>query len=256
MRPENKISNLEKFVIQTAELEELSRYQYPFAAYDQKYIATYLSGVKFLDSFEPTSTLVEFVSRNRLRRGVRVVEFGCGEGRDALFLAKRGCRVLGIDTSAAALGRALLRSRREQAKSEFMLAEISSVLPFADSSFDLALNIDSIHLILTRKARLSHFREARRVLSNEGFYFLCAHTGRRSSKFREGASKNTTVGPMKTKIRLPIPPAFVGTATRYQKELEAAGFSVIEKRSGFAAPIPAHVSTIISRKDQSLHKEA
>jgi SAM-dependent methyltransferase len=41
----------------------------------------------------------------------RVLDVGCGEGGDALWLAERGWRVLGVDVSQVALGRAASRAR-------------------------------------------------------------------------------------------------------------------------------------------------
>jgi len=42
----------------------------------------------------------------------RVLDVGCGEGADAIWLAGRGWQVTGVDFSAAALKRAAARSRR------------------------------------------------------------------------------------------------------------------------------------------------
>jgi SAM-dependent methyltransferase len=68
------------------------------AAWDERYRSR-----EALWSDEPNSTLVTEVSP--LEPG-SAVEVGCGEGADAIWLAKRGWRVTGLDFSRVALARA------------------------------------------------------------------------------------------------------------------------------------------------------
>jgi tellurite methyltransferase len=48
-----------------------------------------------------------------LQPGARVLDLGCGEGRDSVFFAARGCDVTGVDVSASGLRKAerLARAR-------------------------------------------------------------------------------------------------------------------------------------------------
>src|SRR5215213_9297819 len=50
------------------------------------------------------------VDRLGLRPGMRVLDVGCGPGRHALELARRGLRVVGLDISARFLGLAAARA--------------------------------------------------------------------------------------------------------------------------------------------------
>lgn len=81
----------------------------------------------------PNHALV--VEAGALRPG-RVLDVGCGEGADAVWLAGRGWQVVGLDPSGVALGRA--RSAAEAAGVEWVhgqLHEVADDLPAA--SFDL-----------------------------------------------------------------------------------------------------------------------
>lgn len=52
-----------------------------------------------------TSAEVDFIARMAsLRAGSRVLDVPCGSGRHTLELARRGCRVTGMDVSAEAIG--------------------------------------------------------------------------------------------------------------------------------------------------------
>ena len=55
-----------------------------------------------------------------LQPGQNVIEFGCGDGRDSLFFASQGYRVLGVDASAEAISLSRdQRERRHGAAAEF-----------------------------------------------------------------------------------------------------------------------------------------
>src|SRR3954454_2478123 len=58
----------------------------------------------------PDENLVEWFDQGRLVPG-RVLELGCGHGRNAAYLARSGCSVDAVDFSAAAIEWAAERAR-------------------------------------------------------------------------------------------------------------------------------------------------
>jgi ubiquinone/menaquinone biosynthesis C-methylase UbiE len=76
--------------------------------------------------------LVERIAQRRYRRAVDV---GCGEGRFCRILQARGIPTVGIDPTAALLGRA----RALDPHGNYRLAR-AEALPFADGEFDLVLS--------------------------------------------------------------------------------------------------------------------
>jgi ubiquinone/menaquinone biosynthesis C-methylase UbiE len=99
------------------------------------------------------------VEVGRLDQG-RVLDIGCGTGRAAEALARRGARVWGVDRSAAMLAEA---RRREIPGGGFKRADAER-LPFRDGWFDAALMRQVVHHI----ERAAAFAEARRVLRPGG----------------------------------------------------------------------------------------
>jgi SAM-dependent methyltransferase len=77
--------------------------------------------------------------------GKDVLEYGCGPGSYAFFLAERGASVLGIDLSATAIEQARAAARERAADGvEFRQLNAES-LELADASFDLVCGTGILH---------------------------------------------------------------------------------------------------------------
>ena len=132
----------------------------------------YEVGAEFWEQLEPTETLVKFVSETMMSNRSRAIEFGCGEGRDSVFLSRKGFRVLGVDTARSALVNAKRRSKKKRADAEFVVADIRS-LPTKDGVFDLAINVACLHMITDQEGRDRHLHESKRIMKVGGKYLSC-----------------------------------------------------------------------------------
>ncbi|MCK6553339.1 class I SAM-dependent methyltransferase [Candidatus Binatia bacterium] len=86
---------------------------------------------------DPPSGLVAAVA-DRIHG--RVLDIAAGTGRNALFLARRGCRVEAIDFSHAGLRLALAAARRDGLSISAVQADLSSY-PLPIARYDAAINI-------------------------------------------------------------------------------------------------------------------
>lgn len=97
--------------------------------------------------------------------GRQVLEYGCGPGSLAFFLAHRGAQVTGIDISSVAIDQSRARAEEEgvsdRARFEVMDAEDLDVAP---ASFDLVCGTGILHHLDLERA----FAELGRVLKPEG----------------------------------------------------------------------------------------
>ena len=79
------------------------------------------------------------LERLRVRRGERLLDAGCGEGRHCFGALERGARVVGLDLDRAALRKDVARLR-ERARALGALGELvhgdAFHLPFPDACFD------------------------------------------------------------------------------------------------------------------------
>jgi SAM-dependent methyltransferase len=82
----------------------------------------------------------EFMDRQSLRAGLRVLDAACGTGNLAIIAARHGCVVSGIDIAANLLVQAHSRARQAGLSIHFKEADAEE-LPFADDNLDLAVSM-------------------------------------------------------------------------------------------------------------------
>ncbi len=134
---------------------------------------------------EPNRELVAFFEKS-IQDKARILDVDCGQGRDALFLARRGHEVVGVDLSHSGIRDMLAVAEKEGLPIEGFVADITAFEP--EGEFDVLLIDRTLHM-LDEEARhdvldrlLDQVAEAGRVLivdekSNiEGFRrVLAAH---------------------------------------------------------------------------------
>lgn len=120
----------------------------------------------------PYSRLVSAVLRETAgtdRRGIRILEIGCGAGNNIWFLARSGFMTSGLDSSPTAISFAANRLKEENLQADLSVGDIVD-LPHDDEAFHYVLDRGALtqnpHAQIT--AALS---EARRVLVPGGKIF-------------------------------------------------------------------------------------
>lgn len=105
----------------------VGEYSYDPRSYDQKYLTVYESGAEFWEEPIATEALVRFLHEFDPTNKMKVVDMGCGEGRDSIFLAKKDFDVTAIDVSPSAIKRAHKWVKDEKLAIEFIVADVSNL---------------------------------------------------------------------------------------------------------------------------------
>lgn len=99
----------------------------------------------------------------------KVLDLGCGTGRHAIHLAKRGNEVTGLDLSANMIEHAKKNALSAQQNVMFLKGDMADLSPFADCTFDFVICLyQSFGYVPTKGKRAQVAREVHRVLCPGG----------------------------------------------------------------------------------------
>lgn len=117
----------------------------------------------------PDESLVEYFQSGDLRPG-KVLELGCGHGRNALYLAKQGCEVDAIDFSEEALNWAKERVAQTPHHVNFICESLFRFHPKPEA-YDVVYDCGCFHHIPPHR-RLSYLQLLRTALKPGGRFAL------------------------------------------------------------------------------------
>lgn len=109
---------------------------------------------------EPFPEIVDFMEA-RYRRGARLLDLGCGQGRDALVAASIGWSVVGVDLSAVGLAQLSREARRKRLPVELHESDVTTFR--TRKRFDFVLLDRVLHLLLDDEERLQALDNAVRL---------------------------------------------------------------------------------------------
>lgn len=115
----------------------------------------------------------------------RVLDLGCGTGRHAVFLAKKGFDVYATDMSEAGLKIARKWLEQEKLSAKLKKHSFYKRFPFKDDFFDAVVSTQAIHHNFHEKVRFC-ISEIERVLKPGGIAFITVSANRyrrRASSF-------------------------------------------------------------------------
>ncbi len=112
------------------------------------------------------SKAVDLISPE-LNKGDKILDLGCGSGRDCFFLARKGVKVTGIDISKVAIEKAKEFAKKENLDIQFDVGNIEE-LPYDNKSFDKIISAYTIQDTDIDKVS----KEMHRVLKNNGKAYL------------------------------------------------------------------------------------
>jgi tellurite methyltransferase len=116
--------------------------------------------------------LFDQLHRGRITKGMRILDAGCGRGRNLVYLIRQGFYVRGVDADPTAIEtvRALARPTLPDADARFSVAPVES-MPFEEASFDVVISSAVLHFAANEAQWHAMTREMWRVLAPGGLFF-------------------------------------------------------------------------------------
>lgn len=138
--------------------------------------------------YKPWPESKRFIST--LKNGSTVLDLGCGNGRNSIYLAKEGMKVIGIDFSKGLIKIAKNKMEWKEVADRVDLIEgdIGS-LPLRNKSIDVVLYIATLHHLPTPQERLQSLLEIKRCLKPGGSALVSAWA-QEQEKFKDDLEKS------------------------------------------------------------------
>jgi SAM-dependent methyltransferase len=139
----------------------------------------------------PSESIVRFLSRfvkglpkSESPASKRGLDFGCGNGRHIVLLAKMGLKAYGTDISSASIDMARQFVDRENLTANLSTCKENCPLPYKNAYFDIALSYGVIDH-MSMKEGLFAVNEMHRVLKKDGLICLTLR-GTRDFEYGKG----------------------------------------------------------------------
>jgi len=115
--------------------------------------------------------LIELVLNGTIKKGFKVLDIGSGPGNEAIFLAKQGMKVTGIDISPDAIVIAKDLANIQAVNDIKFIQGDALELAFKNNTFDV-INDTFVFHHFKKSIRKRYAREVNRVLKNKGIFVL------------------------------------------------------------------------------------
>ena len=140
-----------------------------YEAYDKRYRIAHEKGICWLGE-EPSAIVLQALERWAVPRESSILELGCGEGRDARALLRRGFDLLATDVSPEAIR--FCRERSPQWKDRFQV--LDCVAGTLEKRFRFIYAVAVVHMLVTDRDRDAFYRFVAAHLTEGGVGLICS----------------------------------------------------------------------------------
>lgn len=120
-----------------------------YKAYDKRYRQTYENN-SLWEISERTKEVIDTLKKYKIAKNSNILELGCGEGRDAIYLLDNGYNVLGVDYSFAVIDKCNELTNYKYVNNFKQLDLIENSL---NEKFDFIYSVAVIHMFVLDEHR-------------------------------------------------------------------------------------------------------
>ena len=135
-----------------------------YKAYDNRYKQVHDKGLLW-EYIEPSPVVEDFIKENNATKASKILDLGCGEGRDAINLLKKGYNVFAIDQSSEAIKKCIELSKGKYAD---RFCEFDIITDTDNSKYNFIYSISVLHMFVLDKHRESFFKFIYNHLEDNG----------------------------------------------------------------------------------------
>ena len=139
-----------------------------YEAYDDRYKQIHEQDLQW-SSEMPSKIVVETMQSVSLPTNSKILEIGCGEGRDAYPLLTQGFDVLATDVSREAVS--YCKKKFPDFSEHFQV--VDCVTDKLDKKFDFIYAVAVVHMLVSDNHRNAFYRFIREHLSSNGLALIC-----------------------------------------------------------------------------------
>ena len=140
-----------------------------YEAYDERYKTAHKEGIRWFGD-ESSPIVSETISKYQITKDSRILEIGCGEGRDSFKLLENGYNLLAIDISTEVIDycRKLLSTHKDSFK------VLNCITDSLEENYDFIYAVAVIHMLVLDEDRNGFYRFIHNHLSLNGIALICS----------------------------------------------------------------------------------
>jgi cyclopropane fatty-acyl-phospholipid synthase-like methyltransferase len=139
-----------------------------YEAYDDRYRQVHSQKLQWFDD-EPTGIVGEIISKYQITLHHKLLELGCGEGRDAFSLLNNGFNLLATDISTAAIQ--YCQKKQPEYADRFRI--LDCVAGTLEGKFDFIYAVAVVHMLVLDEDRDAFYTFIRNHLTTNGVALIC-----------------------------------------------------------------------------------
>lgn len=141
---------------------------------------------------DPPEVLMKLVENGTIHP-CKTIDFGCGTGNYALYLAEQGFDVTGIDSSSSAIRIAREKAENKGIACTFIMADVLGSLDELKGTFDFAYDWELLHHIFPED-RETYIKNVQNVLNMKGTYLSVSFSEQDPQFGGSGKFRKTPLG--------------------------------------------------------------
>ena len=204
-----------------------------YAAYNERYITAHRNGAGW-SSDVATPIVLRTLRNYRIDQGARLLEIGCGEGRDARAVLNGGYRLTATDLSKEAI--AYCRRQMPQYADSFRILDCLSSKEDTRYAFIYAVAV--LHMLVLDEDRRGFYRFIAEHLTEDGMALICT-MGDGATEYQSDPSKAFDLALRdhpSGKMTVAATTCRMVSFPTFEAELQSNGLAIVEK--GITSALP------------------